>query len=204
LEALPPPGTRFEYAGPVISGATLGTWRHVPLGAEQLRAKGRWRLRRWTVDLPYRPEVPTPEQVEADRARWQQEEEKAHRAGDEVRARDCRAMVERMSRWRTRLTVLPPGPTFPLPVTLWRMGDAFWLAVESEHYQDLQRSLRARVPGVPVMVMTVANGSRALYLPRADTYGKGIYQESIALLAPGSLEALIGTLGDTLAEWLAG
>src|SRR5262245_50429079 len=33
LEALPPPGTRFTYAGPVISGATLGTWKHEPLDA---------------------------------------------------------------------------------------------------------------------------------------------------------------------------
>src|SRR5213078_1736439 len=31
LEALPPPGTRFEYAGPVVSGATIGTWAHRPL-----------------------------------------------------------------------------------------------------------------------------------------------------------------------------
>src|SRR5262249_37493223 len=26
LEGLPPPATRFRYAGPVVSGATLGTW----------------------------------------------------------------------------------------------------------------------------------------------------------------------------------
>src|SRR6185369_13887791 len=45
LEALPPPGTRFEYEGPVISGATLGAWRHVPLGAESLRRQARWRCR---------------------------------------------------------------------------------------------------------------------------------------------------------------
>src|SRR5207253_911772 len=31
LEKLPAPGTRFVYAGPVISGATIGAWQHEPL-----------------------------------------------------------------------------------------------------------------------------------------------------------------------------
>lgn len=203
LEALPPPGTRFEYAGPVISGATLGAWRHVPLGPGQVRAKGRWRLRRWTVDLPYRPGLLTPAQIEAERARWQGEEEAARRAGDPGRGRDCRAMVERMTRWRTRVAALPPGDAFPLPVTLWRMGDALWLAVEAEHYQHLQRSLRECFAGVPVVVMTLANGSRPSYLPAAGAYGQGIYQESIAVLAPGCLEGLIEAVAGPMAEWLA-
>jgi hypothetical protein len=34
LEALPQPGTYFEYAGPVVSGAILGTWKHKPLSDE--------------------------------------------------------------------------------------------------------------------------------------------------------------------------
>src|SRR5262249_48322007 len=68
LEALPPPGTCFCYSGPVISGATLGAWSHVAMDADELRQKGRWRLRRWTVDLPYRPELRTPEPTLAERA----------------------------------------------------------------------------------------------------------------------------------------
>jgi hypothetical protein len=200
LEALPPPGTRFEYTGPVISGATLGTWRHVPLSAEQMRRKEQWQMRRWTVELPYRHDLLTLEQIEAESARWEQEEEKATQAGDSVRMRDCRAMVERMTRWRTRVSVLPRGDRFPLPVTLWRMGDAFWLAVEAEHYQHLQTSLRQRFAGVPIVVMTLANGSRAAYLPTADAYGKGIYQESIAVLAPGCLETLIEAIAAEIAR----
>src|SRR5262249_21717094 len=156
------------YAGPVISGATLGAWGHVPLDAEQLRQKSRWRRQRWTVDLPYRPELRTPEQTEAERARWQAEEQVARAAGDQAKARDCRAMVERMTRWLTRVAGLPPGRTFPMPVTLWQTGDALWLAVEAEHYQALQRALRDRFPGVPLVVMTLANGSRPAYLPTAD------------------------------------
>jgi hypothetical protein len=203
LEALPPSGTRFEYAGAVISGATIGTWGHFPLGLDELRARGLWRLRRWTVDLPYRPGLRTREQAEAERARWQEEEDAARRAGDGAKARDCRAMVERMTRWRTRVEALPPGDAFPLPVTLWQVGDAFWLAVEAEHYQYLQRTLRERLPGVAVVVITLANGSRSSYLPTADAYGKGIYQETIAVLAAGCLERLTDAIAEQVAAWTA-
>jgi hypothetical protein len=203
LEGLPPPGTRFRYAGPVVSGATLGTWEHVPLDAGQREARGRWRRRKWTVDLPYRSGLRTREETLVERERWQAEEESARRAGDERRARDCRAQAERMTRWLARLPGLPPGPAFPLPVILWQVGDAFWLAVEAEHYQYLQTRLRGRFPGVPLVVMTLANGSRPTYLPTRDAYGKGIYQESIAVLEAGCLEQLTEAVGDQVAAWLA-
>ncbi len=203
LEALPPPLTRFQYTGPVVSGATLGTWRNVALDPAARRAKALWRCRRWTINLPYRAELPTPEQARGERTRWQAEEEAARRAGDPVRTRDCRALVERLTRWLTRLAALPPGPAFPLPVTLWQMGDALWLAVEAEHYQLLQTALRERLAGVPLLVLTLANGSRAAYLPTRDAYGKGIYQESIAVLAPGCLEQVISEVAAEMHGWLA-
>jgi hypothetical protein len=203
LEALPPPGTRFQYSGPVVSGATLGTWSHVPLDQESLQDKRRWRCRRWTVVLPYRAELRTLEDTRTDRARWQAEEQAALQAGDAARARDCRAMVERMTRWLNRLVTLPPGESFPLPVVLWQMGDAFWLAVEGEHYQLLQSSLRQRFVGIPIVVATLTNGARPTYLPTRDTYGKGIYQESIAVLAPGCLEQLIEEIARQIGGWCA-
>jgi hypothetical protein len=203
LEALPAAGTRFEYGGPVVSGATLGTWSHVPLAPEQRQQKSRWRRRHWTLALPYREELPTREKTESERVRWLAAEEDARRAGDEGRARDCRAMVERLTRWLTRLAALPAGGDFPLPITLWRMGDAFWLAVEAEHYQLLQRALRERFGQVPILVLTLANGSRVAYLPTADVYGKGIYQESIAVLAPGCLEQLVDAIGAEMQTVLA-
>jgi hypothetical protein len=202
LEALPPPGTRFQYAGPVISGATLGAWSHVPLDAAALASKRCWRLRRWTVDLPYRPDLPTVEQTQAERARWLAEEQAARQAKDLLKARDCRAMVERMDRRLTRIGTLP-GKSFPFPVALWQIGDAFWLAIEAEHYHMLQRTLRERFAGVPLVVATLANGSRPSYLPTRDAYGKGIYQESIAVLAPGCLEQLTDAIGQQIHAWLS-
>jgi len=79
-----------------------------------------------------------------------------------------------------------------------------WLAVEAEHYQLLQRTLRERFAGVPIVVATLANGARCTYLPTIDAYHKGIYQESIAVLAPGSLEQLIDAIGRQIDAWLSG
>jgi hypothetical protein len=78
------------------------------------------------------------------------------------------------------------------------MGDAVWVAVEGEPYNLLQRELRERFPDIPIVVMVLANGSRAWYLPTKETYGKGIYQESMANLAAGSLEKLIESIGDKI------
>lgn len=203
LEALPAPGTKFEYVGPVVSGATLGIWKHQPLSPEQLQSKALWRRRCWTVDLPYRPDLGTLEGTQAEREEWIQKEWDARSAGDQSTARDCRAMIERMDRRMTRLAALPGGDSFPLPVTLWQMGDACWLAVEAEHYQLLQTALRQQVPGVPLMVMTLANGSRCSYLPTADAYGRGIYQETIAVLSAGCLELLIEEISRQLQTWRA-
>lgn len=202
LESLPPPSTRFQYRGPVISGATLGTWEHVAVDTEQQQQHQRWRRRYWTVSLAYRAELPTLDKVRAQQAHWLGSEQEARQAGDLAKARDCRAMVERMDRQMARLTVLPPGKTFPMPVTLWQMGAAVWLAVEGEHYQLLQRALRHRFAGVPIVVMTLANGSRPAYLPTKDAYGKGIYQESIAVLAKGCLEELIEAIEYELMGWM--
>src|SRR5262249_1615822 len=102
----------------------------------------------------------------------------------------------------TRIAALPPGKEFPLPILVWQMGDAFWLAVEAEHYQILQTRVRERFPGVPIVVMTIINGSRPAYLPSADAYGKGIYQESIDVLEAGCLERVIEDIAAHISDWV--
>lgn len=201
LTALPAAGTRFAYSGPVVSGATLGTWSHVPLDEAQQRAQRRWRVRRWGVELPLRTDRPGKAATLAERDAWRGKEQAAHARGDAAQARDCRAMIERLDRHLTRIATLPDGAQFALPVVLWQTGDALWLAVEGEFYNVFQRSLRKCIPGTPLMVITVANGSRPTYLPPAEVYGKGIYQESIAMLAPGSLETLIDAVSEQINEW---
>jgi hypothetical protein len=191
LESLAPPGTRYVYQGPTVSGAVLGVWRHEPLEQRVLEAQARWHCQQWTLDLPYRADLPAAEEVRRQQAHWQAEEARAREAGDVVAARDCRARVEQRTRWLARLGEIPPGLAFPLPITLWRLGGAVWLFVPGEHYQTLQTSLRARFPGRPIVVVTLTGGWLPGYVPTAAVYGKGIYQESIALVAPGCAEALV-------------
>ena len=98
LESLAPPLTRFDYDGPVISGATLGTWSHQPLAEDDRKSSQVQRQRQWHVDLPYKPDLPTVIQTETDMKSWEEKERSAKQAGNESEAKDCRAMVERMRR----------------------------------------------------------------------------------------------------------
>jgi hypothetical protein len=191
LTALPAAGTVFRYTGAVVSGATLGGWAHEPLKAGEVERKGKWQLWRWRELLPYRPGQPTADQAEAALKQFQIDEENARAAGDMERAADCRSMAERKRRLLHRLSQLPRGGSFPLQVVLWRMGDAFWLGVQGESYSVLQTELRRRFPGTPILVASIAADWGASYLPPAPLYESGIYQESIAIVAAGSLEQLI-------------
>lgn len=190
LEALPPAGTRYVYQGPVVSGAIIGAWKHEPLKKGELEKQAAWRCEHWTVELPYRHDLPTIEDRQREHTRWQGEEAQAREKGDMIRARECRAKVEQMTRWLARLHELPPGKAFPMPIHLWRLGDALWLLVPGEHYQALQTTLRQRFPEHPIIVATLTDDWLPGYVPDAATYGYGIYQEGIALVAAGSAEVL--------------
>lgn len=194
LESLGEPGQKFEYAGPVVSGATIGTWKHVPLPPEELCGKHRWRAESVAIDLAYRADLPTREDTESQLKQWQTAESAALAKGSESEARDCRAQIERMQRQLSRLRSLPPGRHVPVTASIWQLGDAVWVSLQGEHYNLLQRALRERFADRPIVVCTVADGWLPGYVPTADTYGKGIYQESVAIVAPGSLEQLIETL----------
>lgn len=201
LESLPPSGTRYEYAGPVISGAVIGVWKDAPLDGEALQEKALWRDRHWTVDMQYRPGLQTLDTLTAQRDEYAQAEAAARAAGDEALARRCRAQVEVAARQMVRLRAIAPGRPYPFPIHLWQIGDAIWVAIESEHYQVLQTSLRGRFPQRTIVVATIVNGSLHTYLPPREVYGTGIYQETIALLAPGSLERLIDAIAAQIATW---
>jgi hypothetical protein len=195
LEALPRPGTRFEYAGAVVSGAVLGTWKHEALDDDSLSGLETWSAQSASVPLAYRHDLPDRDETERERACWLADEEQARLVHDETRVRDCRAKAEQMTRQLHRLDVLPKGKTFPLPVTIWRLGGSLWVFVPGEMYQQFQTALRGRFPGFAVVVATLTGDWQPGYLPAARTYGYGIYQEIIAAVAAGSLEVLIEEIG---------
>jgi hypothetical protein len=198
LEAIPAAGHDYQYAGPVISGATLGIWEQVPVSDERQRELGLWQSHTFVVPLKYRQDLPPQEELLQQRVKWEREEASAKAAGDALRARDARAMVERMTRGLTRVRHLPAGDWFPYHVQLWRMGDAVWIGLGGEHYHVLQRELRARFPAIPIIIGTLANGSEVSYLLDKESYGKGLYQENVSVLAQGCLETLIEAIADKI------
>ncbi|MGI8977814.1 MAG: neutral/alkaline non-lysosomal ceramidase N-terminal domain-containing protein [Pirellulaceae bacterium] len=199
LQGLALPLTRFEYQGPVISGATLGDWRHKRVPPEREAEIGAWRRMSDTLASPYRPDLPTREGTEELLAKYTADEELAQRSGGQAAARDARALVERQTRMLRRLSQLPEGTTYPFDLQVWRMGDAVWVAVPGEHYSYLQTNLRARFPGRIIVVITLTGGWGPSYVPTRETYGKGLYQESIAVLSPGSLEKIADELASRIA-----
>jgi len=200
LETLPAAGMSYEYAGPVVSGATLGIWEYVPIPKERKSQLAAWQSQRFVLSLKYRDDMSKPEELLEEREKWQKREEEARSAGDTVRTRDARAMVERMTRRLNRIRQLPPGDSFPFPVDLWRMGDSVWVGVNGEPYNLLQRELRSRFPDMPIVVGTLANGSGVSYLLNEASYGKRLYQENVSLLAKGCLESLIDAIAAKIQE----
>ena len=191
IESLPDPNTRFEYTGPVVSGATLGEWKYNELPDEFSDSNASWQLVRQIIPLPIRPGTPTTQEVETELAKWEKKDNP-----------DARAMAERKRRLLHRLSQLPAGDNFPLEAVVLRLGGAVWIIIQGEHYSVLQKVLRERFPKTPLIISTVASHWGASYLPPKELYDKGIYQESIAITAAGSLEKVIETIGGQIEELL--
>ena len=190
LESLPPPDTYFEYAGPVVSGAILGTWKHEPLDNAACERNAAWATRHFVAHLLYRQELPTEEATRRELAKWEAEEKAARAANDTARVSECRARAEQMTRQLERLASLPPGRAFPLAIRVSRLGGALWVFTAGELYQHFQTTLRSRFPDHAVVVATLTNDWQPGYIPSAGSYGQGVYQEIIRAVAAGSLEAL--------------
>ena len=191
LVTLAPPGTSFDYAGAVVSGTQIGTWKYNAAREEcQLRWE-QWNLSTVTAELPYRHDLPSIEETRALLAKWNELESVAVERGDDEQRAYCRAMAEQMERQIWRQESLPQGRCFPLKIQMLRIGSARWLFVPGEHYQVLQTTLRKRFPNEVWVVVTISNGWQPGYLPPASKYGYGIYQEQIAIVAAGSAEIVI-------------
>ena len=191
MTKLPAPNKRFEYSGPVISGATLGEWKYNDLPEEQ-RAKNKcWQIKRKSILLPIRPGTPSIKEIEAELEDWEQSD-----------AKEARAMIERKRRLLYRLNQLPSQENFPLEVIVLRLGNAVWVIVQGELYSIFQQTLRKRFSGIPIIISTIASHWGASYLPPKEIYGTGIYQETIAIVAEGSLEQVIEDITSTIEDFL--
>ena len=202
LESLPAPGEDQHYAGPVISGATLGSWRFKPQSPERVADSRKHLYSHQPIDLDYLPGLPTMPEAERQFAELQVREQAAVQAGNQAELRDVRAMCERSRRQIDRLKYLPSHQQYPLSVWLWRLGDALWVAIEGEPYNALQAWLRRRFADRPVVITAMVNGARNCYMPTREAYGKRLYQVEVALLAPGCLEAASELIEQRLAAWV--
>lgn len=198
FEALPPAKTRFVYAGPVVSGATIGTWSYETVPGDAIVGLSSFVTTVCRVELPLRPDLPKRAELLAEQSHWQQEFELAGAAGDAVAMRDARAMIERATRRLIRVAHLPETSTITYKVPLCKMGDAIWVSLNGEHYNILQTELRRRFPNHTLIIGTIANGSDVWYLPDAESFGKGLYQEEASILSQGSLEKLIAALDNAI------
>jgi hypothetical protein len=202
LESLPPAGQEFVYTGPVVSGATIGTWQYRPQPQLCSDRQATWKSDTRTVSLQYRSDLPSLAELEQEETKWKREEQAALAVSDSDRSRHARAMLERANRRFSRVEFLPNGETYPYPIIAWRIGDAVWVALDGEHYNILQRTLRSQFPGVPLVIGTIANGSKVWYLPDAESYGLGLYQEEVSVLERGSLETVIDAAAEAIRHLL--
>jgi hypothetical protein len=180
VEGLPPPGTRFVYAGIVASGANLGTWAYEPCEASQLPATERLAARVGHVELRRKEDIGVVEAAAGATPDSVQEREKALRR-------------------RFLSEALGDGPFFAMPIWTWRLGEALLVAIPNEPYSVLQTDLRRRLEGTPLLVLGVTNRTMG-YLSPQGTYGTGLYQEQQSPFAPGCLEQTIEVAARELYE----
>jgi hypothetical protein len=198
MESLSPAHKNFDYAGAVVSGTLIGTWKYVTRPSDEMATDARWKQKSVTAHLPYRHDLPCLDDTRKQLAQWNDGETAAKRIGDEASRAHCRAMAEQMQRQIWRQESLPQGKCFPLAMELMHLGQSHWLFVPGEHYQVLQTTLRLRFPNLPWIIATIANGWQPGYVPPASKYGYGIYQEQIAVIGPGSEEMVIETISRSI------
>jgi hypothetical protein len=199
IESMPPAGTEMRYAGPVVSGATLGIWEHRPVAPERAAALRTFRATVLELSLPCR-ELPSAAEVETELERWRQREQRALVEDRAEEAAECRARLERGRRLLRRLEELPPDGQARYEVILWQVGDGVWVWFNGEPYSLMQRELRSRFPGTPIVTGVLCNRPHSYILPR-ERFGLGLYQEECSTLAPGALEQILEAIAGQLQSW---
>ncbi len=178
LNDMEPAGMQLCFDSVMESGAPLAVWRHQPRQVStELRAS------ETTVDLELK-DWPTADQLEQQRL-----------------ACDDRALEERLRRRRDIRRSLGDGRTFPVPVHVWRIGDAILVGCCCEAYSRLQQRLRARFSDRTVICMNLINGSIG-YLPPSDLYDEDVYPVWQTPFASGSLERMIAAMTHSVEEVL--
>ncbi len=199
IEALPVPACQWSYRAPVVSGATVGAWQWTSLPADRQAAVRTFDSRTVTVSLEYR-QLPSHEELAADIDDWSTRQEQAETTGDVDDLREARARIERLRRLQRLVESTPASGSIDYDIRLWRLGEAIFVMVGGEPYQQLSVNLRRRFPDSALVVVELCNRPHSYLLPR-DRYGIGLYQEEVCVLAPGCLEAVEEAIARALSDW---
>lgn len=198
LSSLGPPAADFAYAGPVVSGATLGAWAFAPHDAGRLAESSRVSGSSFAVPLPAKAK-PEAQALNAEMVQWEDRWQRAVEEGREEAAKEARAYAERARRWLARLRHIPDSGLISLHCAVHRLGDALWVTCGGEPYSLLQSELRRRFPEETILVSPLSGDMHVAYLLPEDRYGLGLYQEEPSILAPGCLEKLIDAIAEKIA-----
>lgn len=167
LQGMLPARTQLEYSGVVESGAPLATWKRA-----SHQPNARLTARRIEVELPLK-NLESVEEIE-----------------QAMSTCNDRMLRERMTRkMRVRKTV-GEGQSTQLPIWIWEIGDAVFVAQREEAYSVFQMELRRQFPHKAIIVMNLTNGACG-YLPPDSLYDKDIYQVWQTPYARGSAEILL-------------
>ena len=191
------PQTDFTYAGPVVSGATIGTWTWATHDATRQAETALFAGSVTAVPLDL-IDLPTTAALEKDLEQFSAEQTDADSQGDTVAARNLGARAERCRRWLGRIALLPEGRTFPFSFSVHQLGDAVWITCSAEPYSWLGDELRRRFPNLTLLISPISGNTQVAYLLPRDRYGQGLYQEEPSSLAPGCLETLAEAICTTI------
>jgi hypothetical protein len=168
LGAMMPPGQSLSYRGIEESGTALGVWRSAPKAAVSTVLEAELvALRLPLKELPSRDTIVA--RLQAATQAYERER------------------LERMLAMKERLGDATMGS---LPLTVWRVGEAFLVATSGEPYSRFQVALRARFAHAAVAVMNLTNGANS-YLPEASAYQLDVYPVRVTEYAAGCLEQTI-------------
>ena len=193
LETMGPPGRDYHFAGPVVSGATIGTWEYRTQPSQRITETATFAGGPASADLPML-KLAGAATFEEEVRTCLAEQSRAADARDAISARDLGARAERARRWLRRIESLPSDGPYGYGFSVYRMGDAVWIAAGGEPYTELHSALRRRFPQLAVMLCPLSGSHAAGYVLPEDRYGRGLYQEETTVLAPGALETLIGAI----------
>lgn len=171
LSALAPLATgcsHLRYDGVVESGAPLAMWQPCAVSApEELRTTSP------SLALALKQDLPSVAEIEAALVRKPEG-----------------FQYERLMRQRRVRKSVGDGPASTERIWLWRMGDALLCATPFEAYSVFQNRLREAFPGLPVLVLNLANGSPG-YVPPRELYDHNLYTVWQTPFARGCAESLL-------------